>query len=137
MRTDLFRSGRPGAGMPPEGARAGVGEAEAAVEGVALGAAREDGGEGGGGGQAGEGQVGADALAAGRFENGDAADVEDGAVGGGDGGADGVAVEAGQEEGQAGDPQAGLRGVDGARGPAGGAAGEGLDAGALEQLDVG
>jgi hypothetical protein len=81
--------------------------------------------------------VGADALAAGGFHDGDAADVEDGAVGGGDGGADRPAVQAGQQEGQAPDSQAGLRGVDGAGGPAGGAAGEPLDTGALEQLDVG
>jgi hypothetical protein len=81
--------------------------------------------------------VGADALAAGGLHDGDAADVEDGAVGGGDGGADRPAVQAGQQEGQAGDPQAGLRRVDGARAPAGSAAGEPFDTGALELLDLG
>src|SRR5215218_9574231 len=119
----------PGTGAPPEGGGAGVGEAEGLVEGVAVVAAAEDGGEVGGGGQARRGDLGADALAAGGGDDGHAADVEDGAVGGGDDGADRVAVEAGQEQGQAGDAEAGRRGVDGARGPAGGGAGEGLDAG--------
>src|ERR687892_1061257 len=101
------RSGRAGRWAPPEGALADVAEAEAAVDGVAVLAAGEDGGEVGGGGQAGHGQPGADALAAGRLQDGDAADVEDGGVAGGDGGADRLAVEAGPQPGQAGGPQAG------------------------------
>src|SRR5215204_2769571 len=90
------RSAGPGRRAPPQGAGADVAEAEAAVEGMTLLAAGEDGGKVGGGGQAGGGQPGADALAAGRRQDRDAADVQDLAVGGGDGGAHRLAVEAGQ-----------------------------------------